>query len=269
MFKRSILTISLVTMSFSTFGCQSGPQKMYKGSELDRSQVAIIREIKQLRAAEYLRYLMRFSTDIDGKVIGLGKNEAAVLPGNHVVKISIFCSIADYTEPVFDLKAEPGRTYEPKMDLQKSIFWIEDVETGAEVGTPICRALVRLLGEFHQKTYRQLISLSNKYQLGKSGTIGAIYKDYDQAEIAELTVALESYQAKVFFEKYAFWISHTDDRTTIAGVAAALGSDDQQIQSKLDEANRKGTKYIIPKEFFTKADVPGLFDDDIKKESVS
>lgn len=77
-----------------------------------------------------------------------------------------------------------------------------------------------------------------------------------------LTLPDGYYEEKLSLETNSFWILDDFSRTLLAKWAANLGGDKQQIQSMLEEARQKGIKYITPKEFFTREDVPGLFEDD-------
>lgn len=147
MFNRAIVTISLLALLVTTFGCQSQPTKMYNGPELDRSQVALIQSQDSYGLFIKPKYVEIRS--LDGKQLGpfgMGSIHAAlVLPGKHSIHVqwnngNRYLTGTHYAETVLTLSAEAGKTYllrAQEIPDRKVKFWIEDLETGTKVGTPI------------------------------------------------------------------------------------------------------------------------------------
>ncbi len=237
MFKRAILTISFVTMLITALGCESGPKKLYEGPELDRSQVAIIRTRGGSKAMTEGNLFL----SVDGKDVNrpfFAISEASVLPGKHFV--TLLFAQGPTAKAHFEFQAEAGKTYIGEASGQNNMvqFWIEDAETGAKVGTPIRDALLTMRG---------------------------IIMDLSEVP-KEQRDALEKIKTKTELETGIFWIKTKNSLSGLVMMTQTLGGDQQKIRSKLQEAYRNGTKYVAPKEFFTKEDVPGLFDDDITIE---
>lgn len=147
---RVMVEIGVLALLSATVGCQAtGPYKMYSGPELDRSQVALIQS-QDSSGVWFIKPKYVEIKSIDAKRIGpfgMGSIPAAlVLPGQHSVHFKWndghpLWTGTGYAEALFRLNAEAGKTYllraQKIQDRQKVRFWIEDVETGVEVGTLI------------------------------------------------------------------------------------------------------------------------------------
>lgn len=60
-----------------------------------------------------------------------------------------------------------------------------------------------------------------------------------------------------------FWINTERCRTAVARWASSLGGDEKKIKSLLEEVHRKlGVESIVPRNFFKRDEVPGLFEND-------
>jgi len=60
-----------------------------------------------------------------------------------------------------------------------------------------------------------------------------------------------------------FWINTEECRTALAKWASSLGGDEKKIKSLLEEVHRKlGVESIVPRKFFKRDEVPGLFEND-------
>jgi len=60
-----------------------------------------------------------------------------------------------------------------------------------------------------------------------------------------------------------FWINTERCRTAVARWASSIGGDEKKIKSLLEEVHRKlGVESIVPRNFFKRDEVPGLFEND-------
>ncbi len=60
-----------------------------------------------------------------------------------------------------------------------------------------------------------------------------------------------------------FWINTEECRTAVARWASSLGGDEKKIKSLLEGAHRRlGVESIVPRKFFKRDEVPGLFEND-------
>ncbi len=78
----------------------------------------------------------------------------------------------------------------------------------------------------------------------------------------EVKTSFEGEKPTVFLGATHFWINSDHCRMTLALWATSLGGDEQRVLSMLEQAHREGIEYIAPKEFFTREDIPGLFEED-------